>query len=104
MPDSLRYRIVLCLVWVQLALIVMAVLMIDHTAPDLVWRWNVPFWTLLIGYVLGFLLLPFSRGLEKSKILKWWLRIDLVISILMFVPACFVLAGCNVRYLSLIHI
>lgn len=100
MPDSLRYKIVLWLVWVQIALIVMAFFMIDHTDPDRVWRWNVPFWTLLIGYVLGFLLLPFSRGLEKSKTLKRWLRIDLFISILMFVPACFILAGCHVRYLS----
>ncbi len=100
MSDSLRYKIVLWLVWVQIALIVMAVLMIDHTDPNLVWRWNVPFWTLLIGYVLGFLLLPFSRGLEKSKTLKRWLRIDLFISILMFVPACFILAGCHVRYIS----
>lgn len=28
------------------------------------------------------------------------LRIDLFISILMFVPACFILAGCHVRYIS----
>lgn len=100
MPDSLRYKIVLWLVWVQIALIVMAFFMIDHTDPDRVWRWNVPFWTLLIGYVLGFLLLPFSRELEKSKTLKWWLRIDLAITILMLVPAYFGLAGCHVRYIS----
>lgn len=100
MSDSLRYKIVLCLVWAQIAFIVMAVLMIDHTAPDMVWRWNVPFWTLLVGYVLGFLLLPFSRGLEKSKTLKWWLRIDLAITILMLIPAYFGLAGCHVKYIS----
>ena len=100
MKTSLRYMIVLCMVWVQIALIAMAVLMIDHTGPDQVWRWNVPFWTLLVGYILGFLLLPFSRGLEKSKTLKWWLRIDFVITIMMFVPAYFGLAGCHVKYIS----
>ncbi len=59
-----------------------------------------PFWTLLVGYILGFLLLPFSRGLEKPSVLKWWLRFDLVITILMFVPAYFTLAGCEVKYSS----
>lgn len=100
MSDSLRYKIVLCLVWAQIAFIVIAVLMIDHTDHDRVWRWNVPFWTLLVGYVLGFLLLPFSRGLEKSKTLKWWLRIDLAVTILMLIPAYFGLAGCHVKYIS----
>lgn len=100
MSDSLRYKIVLWLVWVQIALIVIAFFMIEHTGPDRVWRWNVPFWTLLSGYFLGFLLLPLSRGLKKSNMLKWWLRIDLAITILMFIPAYFVLAGCDVKYIS----
>ncbi len=100
MPDSLRYKIVLWLVWVQIALIVMAFFMIDHTDPDRVWRWNVPFWTLLIGYVLGFLLLPFSRGLRKVKDSEAVAQNRPFISILMFVPACFILAGCHVRYIS----
>jgi hypothetical protein len=74
--------------------------MIEFTAPGRVWRWNIPFWTLLVGYVLGFLLLPLSRGLERPSVLKWWLRIDFVITILMFIPAYFTLAGCDVKYTS----
>lgn len=100
MSESLRYKIVLWMVWVQPALIAIAIWMIEFTGPDRVWRWNVPFWTLLVGYLLGFLLLPFSRGLEKPSVLKWWLRIDLVITTLMFVPAYFTLAGCDVKYSS----
>lgn len=90
----------LCLAWLQPVLIAMAICMIEFTGPDRVWRWNVPFWTLLVGYILGFLLLPFSRGIEKPSVLKWWLRIDLVITILMFIPAYFTLAGCDVKYSS----
>lgn len=100
MSNSFRYKILLWLTWVQIAFLVMAFFMIEHTGPDRVWRWNVPFWTLLLGYILGFLLLPLSRGLEKSNTLKWWLRIDLAITILMFIPVLFVLAGCDVKYIS----
>lgn len=100
MSDTLRYKIVLWMVWLQPALIALAICMIEFPEPDRVWRWNMPFWTLLVGYVLGFLLLPFSRGLEKPSLLKWWLRIDLVITILMFIPAYFTLAGCYVKYSS----
>ena len=100
MSDSLRYKIVLWLAWLQPALIAIAICMIEFTGPGRVWRWNVPFWTLLVGYILGFLLLPFSRELEKPSVLKWWLRFDLVITILMFVPAYFTLAGCEVKYSS----
>lgn len=100
MSESLRYKIVLWVVWVQPVLIAIAICMIEFTAPGRVWRWNIPFWTLLVGYVLGFLLLPFSRGLEKPSVLKWWLRIDFVITILMFIPAYFTLAGCDVKYTS----
>lgn len=100
MSDSLRYKIVLCLAWLQPVLIAMAICMIEFTGPDRVWRGNVPFWTLLVGYILGFLLLPFSRGIEKPSVLKWWLRIDLVITILMLIPAYFTLAGCDVKYSS----
>lgn len=100
MSESLRYKIVLWMVWLQPVLIVIAICMIEFTAPGRVWRWNIPFWTLLVGYVLGFLLLPFSRRLEKPSVLKWWLRIDFVITILMFIPAYFTLAGCDVKYTS----
>lgn len=100
MSDSLRYKIVLWMVWLQPALITIAICMIEFTSPDRVWRWNMPFWTLLVGYALGFLLLPFSRGLERPSVLKWWLRIDFVITILMFIPAYFTLAGCDVKYTS----
>ncbi len=100
MAESTRYKILMCLVWLQIVIIPITLLMIEYTGPDRVWRWNVPFRTLLIGYSLGYLLLPFSRGLEKSGILKWWLRIDLILSILMFIPFYFTLLGCQITSIS----
>ncbi len=100
MKTSLRYKITLWMVWAQPVLIIIAIFMIEHTGPYRVWRWNLPFWSLLIGYILGILLLPFSRGLDKPKVLKWWLRIDFGVTILMFIPFWFTLAGCEVSYIS----
>lgn len=74
------------LVWVQLALMPISILLINIPGTDWIWRWDIPFWTLLIGYTLGLVLLPLSRGVEKGLSLKWWLRIDFVMSIVIFVP------------------
>lgn len=100
MAESTRYNILLWLVWVQIVLLSIALLLIEYTGSGRVWRWNVPFWTLLIGYNLGFLLLPFSRELEKPRLLKWWLRIDFILTILMFIPFYYTLMGCEITYVS----
>lgn len=84
----------------QPALIIIAILMTEQTGPNRVWRWNLPYWALLSGYILGFILLPFSRGLDKPRVLKWWLRIDLIATVLLFIPFWFTLAGCEVKYIS----
>lgn len=81
MPDSLRYKIVLCMVWMQIALAPIVIVMINVTNNGVMWRWNLLNWLLVMGYVLGLLALPISRGLEKSKLLKWWLRIDFWLSL-----------------------
>lgn len=86
MCKSTRYKIVVWLVWVQIALMPISILLIIIPGADRIWRWDIPFWTLSIGYVLGLVLLPLSYGVEKDKSLKWWLRIDFVLSILIFVP------------------
>lgn len=36
----------------------------------------------MVGYILGLLALPVGRGLEKSRLLKWWLRIDFWFSLI----------------------
>ena len=76
MSDSLRYKIVLWMVWVQIALLPVVILMINVTNSGVMWRWNLINNLLVVGYILGLLVLPVSRGLEKPKFLKWWLRID----------------------------
>lgn len=88
MSESLRYKIVLWMVWVQIALLPVVILMINVTHNGLLWRWNLLNWMMVGGYVLGLLALPVCRGLEKPKLLKWWLRIDFYLSL---IPAIIVL-------------
>lgn len=88
MSDSLRYKIVLWLVWMQIALLPIVILMIYMTKGCLMWRWNLINNLLVVGYVIGLLAFPVSRGLEKPKLLKWWLRIDFCCSL---IPAIIVL-------------
>lgn len=76
MSDSLRYKIVLWMVWVQITLLPVIIVMITVTNNYVMWRWNLLNNFMVIGYVLGLLALPASRGLEKPKLLKWWLRVD----------------------------
>ncbi len=76
MSDTLRYKIVISMVWVQIALLPIIYFMLYVTNNDLMWRWNLLNWLLVGGYLIGLLALPVSRGLEKPRFLKWWLRID----------------------------
>lgn len=64
------------MVWVQIALLPVIYLMLYVTNNDLMWRWNLLNWLMVGGYLIGLLALPVSRGLEKPRFLKWWLRID----------------------------
>ena len=82
MSDSLRYKIVLWMVWVQIALLPVIIVMINVTDGGVMWRWNLINNLLAVGYILGLLALPVSRGLEKPKFLKWWLRIDFWFSLI----------------------
>lgn len=82
MPESLRYKIVICMVWVQIALLPVIIVMIIVTNGGVMWRWNLINNLLVVGYILGLLALPVSRGLEKPELLKWWLRIDFWFSLI----------------------
>lgn len=64
------------MVWVQIALIPIVIVLINVTNGGVMWRWNLINNLLVVGYILGLLALPVSRGLEKPRFLKWWLRID----------------------------
>lgn len=76
------------MVWVQIALLPVIIVMISVAGSDVMWRWNLLNWLMVGGYVLGLLALPVSRGLEKPRLLKWWLRIDFWLSL---IPAILVL-------------
>lgn len=88
MSESLRYKIVLWVVWVQIALLPVIIVMITVTNNGMIWRWNLINNLLVLGYILGLFALPVSRGLEKPRLLKWWLRIDFWFSL---IPAAFAL-------------
>ena len=55
------------MVWVQIALLPVVILMINVTNSGVMWRWNLINNLLVVGYILGLLVLPVSRGLEKPK-------------------------------------
>lgn len=88
MSESARYKIVLWMVWVQIALLLVIIVMINVTNSGVMWRWNLINNLLVVGYILGLLALPVSRGLEKPRLLKWRLRIDFWLSL---IPAILIL-------------
>lgn len=63
------------MVWVQIALIPVVIVLINVTNGGVMWRWNLINNLLVVGYILGLLALPVSRGLEKPQFLNGWLRI-----------------------------
>jgi len=55
---------------------------------------------MLTGYLIGFIALPLSGGLDKPKFLKWWLRIDFVVTILLFIPFYFTFIVSKANFVS----
>ena len=53
MSDSLRYKIVLWMVWVQIALLPIIIVMINVTNSGVMWRWNLINNLLVVGYIHG---------------------------------------------------
>lgn len=87
--------------WVQLALIPIVYLMMWAVeGKPYIWRWNLLSWIMLAGYLMGILALPLSRGLDKPKLLKWWLRIDFVATILLFIPFYFTFICTKANFVS----
>lgn len=99
MSESARYKIVLWMVWVQIALLPVIILMINVTESGVMWRWNLINNLLVAGYILGLLALPVSRGLEKPGFLKWWLRIDFWFSLIPAVIALPLLFYCGRHFI-----
>ncbi len=101
MKEPLRYKVCLWMVWVQLTLIPIVYLMMWAVeGKPYIWRWNLLAWFMLAGYLIGILALPLSHGLDKSKLLKWWLRIDFVATILLFIPFYFTFIVSKANFVS----
>lgn len=101
MKGSLQYKVCLWMVWMQLALIPIVYLMMWAVeGKPYIWRWNLLAWFMLAGYLIGILALPLSRGLDKPQLLKWWLRIDFVATILLFIPFYFTFIVSKANFVS----
>ena len=57
-------------------------------------------WFMLAGYLIGFIALPLSRGLDRPNLLKWWLWIDFVATILLFPIFFFTFPCLKVYYVA----
>lgn len=89
------------MVWVQLALIPIVLLMIlAIEGKPYLWRWNLLAWVMLFDYLTGFIIWPLSRGLDKPKFLKWWLRLDFVVTVLLFIPFYFTFIVLKANFVS----
>lgn len=90
------------MVWVQLALIPIVYLMMYavYDKPYIIWRWNLLAWVMSAGYLIGLLAFPFSLGLDKPKLFKWWLRIDFVATILLFIPFFFIFFALKANFIA----
>lgn len=86
MNARMRYRLCLWMVWLQLALLPAIVCMGEMTSSSLDWRWGLDTWVFIFGFLLGVFALPVGRGLDKPKLLKWWLRIDFTVSLILMIP------------------
>ncbi len=90
MPDSTRYKILVWIVWVQIALFPIWLCMecfIDHNQS---WRWGLDTWVFITGFMLGAVALPVGKELDKPRFLKWWLRIDFTFTLIMMLPTLFI--------------
>ena len=94
MSYTTRYRICLTMVWVQIYMLPLSVVIGVMPGSGQIWRWDLNYWILIIGYVLGLLALPAGAGLDKPKLLKWWLRIDFAISLLFAIPYMTMIYAC----------
>lgn len=90
MSDSLRSKTVLWVVWVQLALLPAWWCMVYLIPHNQSWRWGLDVWVFIVGFLLGMVVLPLSRGLDKPRVLKWWLRIDFSVTAIMLLPVLFI--------------
>ena len=90
MSESLRYKIVLWVVWVQIALLPIWLCMGCLIAHNQSWRWGLDTWVFIVGFLLGLVALPLGSGLDKPQFLKWWLRIDFGVTLILALPVLFI--------------
>ena len=94
MKTSLRYKIVLWIVWGQIALLPIWWCMVYLIPHNQSWRWGLDAWVFIVGYLLGMVGLPLSRGLDKPQFLKWWLCIDFSVTVILALPVLYICSGC----------
>lgn len=93
MKTSLRYKIVLWIVWGQIALLPIWLCMVYLIPHNQSWRWGLATWVFIVGFLLGMVGLPLSRDLDKPQFLKWWLRIDFSLTVILALPILYICSG-----------
>ena len=90
MSDSTRYKILVWLVRVQIALLPIWLCMDCLITHNQSWRWGLDTWVFIAGFMLGVVALPVGKGLDKPRLMKWWLRIDFTFTLIMMLPILFI--------------
>ncbi len=94
METPLRYNIALCMVWVQLALLPVAIGMEMILDNHQLWRWNLDLWVWMFGFALGLFIKPIASDIETPQILKYWIRFDFVASWILALPFFLICISC----------
>lgn len=94
MKTSLRYKIVLWMVWAQLALLPIAIGMEMILDNHQLWRWNLDLWVWMFGFALGLFIKPIAGNIEIPQILKYWIRFDFVASWILALPFFLICLSC----------
>lgn len=94
MKTSLRYKIVLWMVWAQLALLPIAIGMVMILDNHQLWRWNLDLWVWMFGFALGLFIKPIAGDIEVPQILKYWIRFDFVASWILALPFFLICLSC----------
>ena len=94
MSASLRYKLLLCVVWGQIAFLPVWLCMDCLIAHDQAWRWGLDTWVFIVGFILGLVALPLGNGLDKPQFLKGWLRADFTFTLILALPVLFICSEC----------
>lgn len=82
------------MVWMQFALLPIAIGMMMILDNHQLWRWNLDLWVWMFGFALGLFIKPIAGDIETPQILKYWIRFDFVASWILALPFFLICLSC----------